>query len=64
MFLLDSEKQHGWMDGIRQNLSREGGGGWWGRVRGKQIKKQLLNITALMTRLELNFPCPYLFCQM
>ena len=40
-----------------------GGGGWWGRVRGKQFKKQLLNITALMTRLERNFPCPYLFCQ-
>ena len=66
MFLLDNEKQHGWMDGIRQNLSQVsvcvGGGGWWGRVRGKQFKKQLLNITALMTRLERNFPCPYLFC--
>ena len=29
MFLLDNEKQHGWMDGIRQNMSqvRRGGGG-------------------------------------
>ena len=65
MFLLDNEKQHGWMDGIRQNLSQVsgGGGGWRGRVRGKQFKKQLLNITALMTRLERDFPCPYLFCQ-
>ena len=27
MFLLDNEKQHGWMDGIRQNLSQVGGGG-------------------------------------
>ena len=52
MFLLDNEKQHGWMDGIRQNLSQvRGGMGGWGRVRGKQFKKQLLNITALMTRL-------------
>ena len=62
MFLLDNEKQHGWMDGIRQNLSQVGGRGA-GRVRGKQFKKQLLNITALMTRLERNFPCPYLFCR-
>ena len=34
-----------------------------GDVRGKQFKKQLLNITALMTRLERNFPCPYLFVE-
>ena len=27
MFLLDNEKQHGWMDGIQQNLSQVGGGG-------------------------------------
>ena len=27
MFLLDNEKQHGWMDGIRQNLSQKYGGG-------------------------------------
>ena len=27
MFLLDNEKQHGWMDGIRKNLPRGGGGG-------------------------------------
>ena len=60
MFLLDNEKQHGSMDGIRQNLSQVGGGVG---VRGKQFKKQLLNITALMTRLERNFPCPYLFCR-
>ena len=26
MFLLDNKKQHGWMDGIRQNLSQVGGG--------------------------------------
>ena len=57
MFLLDNEKQHSWMDGIRQNLSQVRGGG------GKQFKKQLVNITALMTRLERNFPCPYLFCK-
>ena len=44
------------MDGIRQNLSQmRGGGGWWGRVRGKQFKKQLLNITALMTDLNVIF---------
>ena len=35
----------------------DGGGG------GKQFKKQLLNITALMTRLERNFPCQYMLCQ-
>ena len=44
MFLSDHEKQHlaGWMDGIRQNKME------------KKIlsSKQLLNITALMTRLE------------
>ena len=26
MFLLDNEKQHDWMDGIRQNLSQVRGG--------------------------------------
>ena len=30
MFLLDNENQHGWMDGIRQNLSQVGGGGMVG----------------------------------
>ena len=31
MFLLDNEKQHGWMDGIRQNLSQV----WWGGGGGR-----------------------------
>ena len=35
-------------------LKYRGGGGVW-----VQFKKQLLNITALMTRLECSFPCPY-----
>ena len=47
MFLLDNEKQHGWMDGWNSAkfvLSMEK----------KKLKKQLLNITALMTRLGCN----------
>ena len=37
MFLLDNEKQHGWMDGIRQNLSQVcvGVGGGGGRRDGE-----------------------------
>ena len=58
MFLLDNEKQHGWMDGIRQNLSQVRGVG--GGMVGAGARE---TITALMTRLERNFPCPYLFCQ-
>ena len=52
----------GWMEFGKICLKYDTGGGEGGGAR-KQFKKQLLNITALMTRLEHNFPCPYLFCR-